>query len=60
MGQDFNRSLGETVMAETRATIEPKLRALDQTVATRLGLTSPPPAAPAAPVAPAAPTTPRN
>jgi hypothetical protein len=60
MGQDFQRSLGEQLVNDTRATIEPKLRALDQTVANRLGLNNAPPAAPAVPAAPAAPAAPRN
>jgi hypothetical protein len=60
MGQDFQRSLGEQLVNDTRATIEPKLRALDQTVANRLGLNNAPAAAPAVPAAPAAPAAPRN
>lgn len=35
---DLQRALGERVVAETRAEIEPKVRALDQTMARRLGL----------------------
>jgi hypothetical protein len=57
MGQEIQRKLAESLVTDTRATIEPKLRALDATMATRLGLNNPPPAAPAAPAAPA---TPRN
>jgi hypothetical protein len=61
MAQDFQRGLGEKLVGETRATVEPKLRALDQTVATRLGLTNPPAGAPAPGPSPApAPATPRN
>lgn len=63
MAQDFQRGLGEKLVNETRATVEPKLRALDQTMATRLGLNNPPAAAPSgqspAP-APTGPATPRN
>jgi hypothetical protein len=42
---ELQKALGEKLVAETRATIEPKLKALDQTVVKRLGLQ---PAAPAA------------
>ncbi len=49
---DMQRALGERLVAETRGEIEPKLRALDQTVGRRLGLGAPAAAASAA--APAA------
>jgi hypothetical protein len=56
MGDDMQRALVEKVVTDTRATIEPKVRALEQTVAKRLGVTAPPPAAAgAAPRAPAKP-----
>jgi hypothetical protein len=57
MGQEIQRKLAESLVTDTRATIEPKLRALDAAMATRLGLNNPPPAAQPAPAAPA---TPRN
>jgi hypothetical protein len=43
-------ALAEKVVADTRSTIEPKIKALEATVAKRLGV----PSAPAAPAAPAA------
>lgn len=48
MGDEMQRALVEKVVADTRTIIEPKVRALEQTVAKRLGVTSPPGAAPAA------------
>lgn len=42
----MQKSITEKLVAETRATVEPKMRALEQTVARRLGVT--PPAAGAA------------
>ncbi len=59
MSQDFSRALNAQLLTDVRATVEPKLRVLDQSVATRLGLTNPPAAAPAAP-GPAPSTTPGN
>lgn len=56
MGEDMQKALIDKVVADTRATIEPKVRVLEQTVAKRLGVTSAPPAAKgAAPRAPAKP-----
>lgn len=56
MGEDMQKVLIDKVVADTRATIEPKVRVLEQTVAKRLGVTSAPPAAKgAAPRAPAKP-----
>ena len=43
---EMQRALGQKLIAETRAEIEPKVRALDQTVGRRLGLGTPPGAAP--------------
>lgn len=63
MNQNLSRALNEQLLNDIRATVEPKLRALDQSVANRLGLNNPPaapPATPSAPVTPAAPATPRN
>jgi uncharacterized protein len=51
-GIDLQRVLAEKLVAETRATIEPKLRALDDTMVKRLGLNNPPPAAGSAPARP--------
>jgi hypothetical protein len=44
----MQRVLGEKLIAETRAEIEPKVRVLDQTVGKRLGLTPPTGPAPGA------------
>jgi uncharacterized protein len=53
MAGDMQRAIGEKLVAETRGEIEGKVRALDQTVAKRLGIT--PPAAAASGARPAAP-----
>jgi hypothetical protein len=45
MGADMQRSLAEKLVAETRPTIEPKVKALEQSIVARLGIT--PVAAPA-------------
>jgi hypothetical protein len=55
LGDDMQKVLVDKVVADTRSTVEPKVRALEQTVAKRLGVTSAPPAAGAAPRAPAKP-----
>ena len=54
MGGDMQRAIGEKLIAETKPQIEPKLRALEQVVSKRLGVTpngaaSAPAAKPAAP-----------
>lgn len=56
MGDEMQKTLSEKVVADTRATIEPKVRTLEQTVAKRLGITAAPAtsAAPRAPAKPAA------
>lgn len=54
LGDDMQKVLVDKVVADTRPTVEPKVRALEQTVAKRLGVTSAPAAA-AAPRAPARP-----
>jgi uncharacterized protein len=59
LGDDMQRALVEKLVADTRGTIEPKVRTLEETVAKRLGVTSPsqtPAAGPArkAPAKPAA------
>jgi hypothetical protein len=41
MGDEMQKSLTEKLVADTRPTIEPKLRALEQSVAKRLGITTP-------------------
>jgi hypothetical protein len=38
---EMQRSLGEKLMAEVRPLLEPRVRALDQTIARRLGITPP-------------------
>lgn len=40
LGDDMQKLLAEKLVADTRATIEPKVRALEQTVARRLGVPS--------------------
>ena len=52
MNGELQKSLGEKLVAESRGAIEPKIKALEQTVSKRLGL----PAAGAAAPAPAADT----
>ena len=55
LGGDMQKALGDKLVTEMRPTIEPKLRTLEQTVAKRLGVSSPAPAgsAPRAPARPA-------
>ena len=54
MGNEMQKALVDKVVADTRGTIEPKVRTLEETVAKRLGVTSAAPAAAgAAPRAPA-------
>ena len=53
MAGDMQRAIGEKLIAETRGEIEGKVRALDQIVARRLGIS--PPAAAASGARPAAP-----
>jgi hypothetical protein len=58
MGEDMQKALTDKLVADTRSSVEPKVRALEQTVAKRLGVTSPAPGpatsgAPRAPVKPA-------
>ena len=55
LGDDMQKVLVDKVVADTRPTVEPKVRSLEQTVAKRLGVTSAPSAAGAAPRAPAKP-----
>ena len=47
LGGELQKVLLEKLLADTRGTIEPKVKALDQTVAKRLGITVPPATAPA-------------
>ena len=49
LGGELQKALLEKLLADTRGTIEPKVKALDQTVAKRLGLTTPGGGAPSAP-----------
>jgi uncharacterized protein len=41
MGDDMQKAMTEKLVADTRPSIEPKLRALEQSVAKRLGITTP-------------------
>ncbi len=52
MNGEFQKALGEKLVAETRGVIEPKIKALDASIGKRLGLTAPPAAA-SAPAKPA-------
>jgi hypothetical protein len=52
MGEDMQKALLEKLVTEMRPTVEPKVRALEQTIGKRLGVT-PPPAAATAPAKPA-------
>lgn len=42
LGPDMQKALGEKLVGEVKPQVEPRLRALDQTMAKRLGLTPPP------------------
>lgn len=53
MGAEMQKAIGEKLIADTRGQVEVKVRALDQTVARRLGIT--PPAGAASGAKPAAP-----
>lgn len=46
-GNDMQRALAQKLIAETRPQIEPKVRALEQAIARRLGITARPAQAPA-------------
>jgi uncharacterized protein len=48
---EMQRALGEKLVADTRSVIEPRVRALDQTMAKRLGIAPPAGAASGAPAA---------
>lgn len=55
LGGDMQKVLAEKLLADTRPTVEPKVKALEQSIARHLGITAPPAAAPAAtPAAPSA------
>ena len=41
MGEDMQKALVDKLVTDTRPTVEPKLRTLEQTVAKRLGVTTP-------------------
>ena len=41
MGEDMQKALVDKLVTDTRGTVEPKLRVLEQTVAKRLGVTTP-------------------
>ncbi|HWP13369.1 MAG TPA: hypothetical protein VNN06_16240 [Ramlibacter sp.] len=55
MADEMQKVLVDKVVADTRATVEPKVRTLEQTIAKRLGVSSAPPPAAGAPRAPAKP-----
>ena len=56
MGEEMQKALVDKVVTDTRSTVEPKVRVLEQTVAKRLGVTAPAgPATSGAPRAPAKP-----
>lgn len=57
MGEDMQRALGEKLIADMRPTVEPRIRALEETVGKRLGVTASgaPAAGPRAPAKPAKP-----
>lgn len=42
MNGELQKSLGEKLVADSRSTVEPKLKALEATIAKRLGITPPP------------------
>jgi hypothetical protein len=48
LGGEMQRSLGERLVAETRASVEPKVQALEQSVIRRINAASAPASAPAA------------
>ncbi|MBX3659389.1 MAG: hypothetical protein KIS62_13465 [Ramlibacter sp.] len=52
LGGSLQDALIPKLVTDTRSAIEPKVRALDQAIARRLGVTTPPSASPAAPAAP--------
>lgn len=47
LGDEMQKALADKLVADTRSTIEPKVRALEQTVGKRLGVAGAPAAAPA-------------
>jgi uncharacterized protein len=49
MGDEMQKLLVDKVVAETRTSVEPKVRALEETVAKRLGVTNSPAPAPKPP-----------
>ena len=53
LNAELQKALGEKLVAETRAVIEPKLKALDLTIGKRLGMTPPAATAASAPAKPA-------
>jgi hypothetical protein len=60
MGDEMQKALADKLVADTRATIEPKVRALEQSVGKRLGVPAPTGAAPAPGAAPRAPAKPAS
>lgn len=45
MGGELQNALGQKLVAQTQATVEPKVKALEQSIAKHLGLSAPPAAA---------------
>jgi len=60
LGDEMQKALLEKLLAETRGTVEPKVRALQQTVAKRLGVTPQAQGVPASPAAARAPAKPAS
>ena len=61
LGGEMQKSLSDKLVLETKGSIEPKIRALEQSVAARLGIQASPDAAPAsAPAAARAPAKPAS
>lgn len=55
MGGELQNALGQKLVAQMQATVEPKVKALEQSIAKRLGLSAPPTAAKGSDTAPQSP-----
>lgn len=55
MGGELQNALGQKLVAQMQATVEPKVKALEQSIAKRLGLSAPPTAAKGSGAAPQSP-----
>lgn len=60
MNGELQKSLGEKLVADSRSVVEPKLKALEATIAKRLGITPPPAPGPAGSGAAPAPAKPAS